>query len=357
MKALDYILKNYQKTDDESDGTFMAALVHSLNIEELKTLQRMIIRCGRYRYYFSNDLYQEADYAQNRENESVSVLLKNFLSKDQVTRLDARYRIRDRFNQQSHVMQIKILRTFLRGSREDRNWAYPRCSKELLDDVKKVWEKYHDKECAEFVIQHFPIDFVLENIDSLYPQKNYLYLSARLFHHPSFKFDMDRLRERYGGEWSYFYILSNSKGSFEKEEVLLNLYMHVIRFINKHKSLPSSHLVRENGTAIDYGLSLRLGDISTTQFYDMPFILKSMGKKGLVDEIQTFKNWDRKVTNIYNERIENSGLEFHQYEEGTLWSLYCNVIVDCLPNEYKSLVSSYVRSIRATLPGFSDCPF
>ena len=56
MKALGYILKNYQKTHDEADGTLMRALVYSLNIEELKTLQRKIIQCGRYRYHFSDYL-------------------------------------------------------------------------------------------------------------------------------------------------------------------------------------------------------------------------------------------------------------------------------------------------------------
>lgn len=353
MKALDYILKNYQKTHDEADVTFISALVYSLNIEELKTLQRKIIQCGRYRYYLSNYLYQEADYAQKRENESVSVLLKNFVNKDQDIRLDARYRLRDRFEQQSHVMQINILRAFLKGSREDRNWAYLRCSsEELQDDVKIAWEKYHDKDCAEFVIQHFPIDYVLENIDSLYPQKNHLYLCARLHNHPSFKMDMERLRERYGGEWSYFYILSNSKGVIEKKEVLQKLYMHIIRFINRYTSLPRTNHMRENGSMIDFRTSLRYGDISTTLFYDMPFVLKSMGKLGLVNEIQTFKKWDKRVTEIYNERKENCGPEFHQNKEGNLWHLYCSVIIDCLPNEYKGLVSSYIRSAGAILPPF-----
>ena len=353
MKALDYILKHYQKTHDETDGTFMSALVYSLNIEELKTLQRKIIQCGRYRYYFSDYLYQEADYAQNRVNESLSVLLKNFVSNDQVTRLDARYRLRSRFEKQSHVMQIKVLRAFLMGSREDRNWAYLRCSAdELLDDVKKAWDKHHDKECAEFVIKHFPIDYVLENINLLYPQKNHLYLCVRLLNHSSFKVDMESLRKRYGGEWSYFYILSNTKGTIEKEDVKQKLYMHIIRFINNHKSLPRVNCMRQNGSMIDFRSSLRFGDISTSQFYDMPYVLKSMGKLGLVNEIQTFKKWDKRVTEIYNERKEKCGSEFHRYEEGVLWPLYCSVIMECLPNEYKGLVSGYIKSASAILPSF-----
>lgn len=356
MKALDYILKNYQKTHNEADGTFLRALVYSLNTEELKILQRKIIQCGRYRYCFSDYLYQEADHAQKRENESISVLLKNFESKNHVTRLDARYRLRDRFYDQSKVIQIKILKAFLYGSKEDRDWAYRNCCWRYWDDslgsdVKFLWEKYQEKKCAELVIKYFPVEFVLDHLESLYPEINYIYLCARLKNQPSFKMDMERIQERYG-EWGYFNILANSEGEIEKRDVLQKLYMYIIRFINKEKTLPVVRCMRQNDSMIDFRLSLRFGDISTTYFYDMSDILKFIGKLRLIDVIQAFRKWDKKVNKIYNERKQECECDYHLSDENNLWTLYCGVVVECLPKEYQGLVSSYVRSASTILPTF-----
>lgn len=358
MKALDYILKNYQKTHDEADGTLMRALVYSLNIEELKTLQRKIIQCGRYRYHFSNYLYQEADHAQGRENESISILLKFFESKNQVTRIDARYRLRDRFDEQSKIIQTKILKAFLYGSKEDRDWAYRSCSWRYWDaslgrDIKFLWEKYREKKCAEIVIKHFPIEFVLDNIESLFPETNYIYLCARLKNYPSFKIDMERIQERYG-EWGYFNILANSEGEIKKRDVLQKLYMYIIRFINKEKTLPIVGCMRQNGSMINFRLSLRLGDISTTHFYDMSDILKFIGKLGLIDEIQAFRKWDKKVNKIYNERKHVCECGNHIYDADYLWKLYCSVIAENMPREFQHLISGYVRSASTTLPDFNE---
>ena len=74
MKPLDYILKHYQESENEGAGSVLMSLVFALNHEELRTLQRKIIQCGRYRYCFSNELYKQADFVLERKNESISSL-------------------------------------------------------------------------------------------------------------------------------------------------------------------------------------------------------------------------------------------------------------------------------------------
>ena len=162
---------------------------------------------------------------------------------------------------------------------------------------------------------------------------------------------MERIQERYG-EWGYFNILANSEGEIKKRDVLQKLYMYIIRFINKEKTLPIVGCMRQNGSMINFRSSLRFGDISTTHFYDMSDILKFIGKLGLIDEIQAFRKWDKKVNKIYNERKQVYECDYHIYDADYLWTLYCSAVVECLPNEYKGLVSGYVRSASTILPSF-----
>ena len=130
--------------------------------------------------------------------------------------------------------------------------------------------------------------------------------------------------------------------------------MYIIRFINKEKTLPIVGCMRQNGSMINFRLSLRLGDISTTHFYDMSDILKFIGKLGLIDEIQAFRKWDKKVNKIYNERKHVCECGNHIYDADYLWKLYCSVIAENMPREYQHLISGYVRSASATLPDFNE---
>ena len=358
MKALEYILKHYQKSENEGDGPVLIALLRALSPEELKTLQRKIILCGRYRYYYSDELYKLADRVLKRNNESVSVLLKNFESKDQVTRLDARYRLRDRFGEQSKVIQIKILKAFLHGSKEDRYWAYLNCCGRYWDDslekdIKFLWEKYREKECARVVIDHFPIDYLIDNMEILYPNKYYDFLCMRLMNYPLFTMDINRLPEHYGSpDIEYLFVLANSNATIEKGRASQILYKHIIQFVNENINIP----LRLYKHDIDLSYELDLGGISTSLFNYIEYILDFMGNLGLVEEIQAYKKWDKKVNKIYKERSEKWERDYHLYNQD-LWSLYCSVIVECLPKKYQGLVSNYVRSASATLPDFKECPF
>lgn len=358
MKPLDYILKHYQKSENEGVGSVLKSLVFALNNEELKTLQRKIIQCGRYRYWFSNDLYEQADFVLERKNESISALINDLDSKDNVTRLDARYRLRDRFKKQSHVTQTQIIRAFLHGSKEDRRWVYESCNyvnhynwdDSLLDDFRFVWEKYKEKRCERFIIQHFPVDYLIDNIASLYPGENYEELSIRLRNHPLFKLEIDRLKERYGNhDLGFLIVQAKSHGTLGKGKASEILYKLIAHFINENKSVPC---IYRNGFNMDY--FLMVGNLSTTLFYDMEFVLNCMGRFGLVDELLAFQKWDKKVTLIYNRRMRIWEKEKIFLSDAEKWKLYCSVIAEFMPREYKHLISGYVRSASTTLPDFKD---
>ena len=358
MKPLDYILKHYQESENEGAGSVLKSLVFALNHEELKTLQRKIIQCGRYRYWFSNDLYEQADFVLKRKNESITSLLNDLDSKDNVTRLDARYRLRDRFKEQSHVTQTQIIRAFLHGSKEDRRWAYENCNyinhynwdDSLLDDFKFVWEKHEEKQCARIIIQHFPVDYLIENIASLYPSENYEALCVRLRNHPLFNLEIDRLKERYGNhDLGFLLVQAKSHGTIEKGKASEILYKLIAHFINENKSVPKLYRC---GMSME--TCLMLGDVSTALFYDIVTVLNCMGQLGLVDELLAYRKWDKKITLIYNKRMRLWEKEKIFLSDNEKWKLYCSVIVEYMPREYNHFISGYVRSASTTLPDFKD---
>ena len=355
MKPLDYILKHYQESENEGAGSVLMSLVFALNHEELKTLQRKIIQCGRYRYCFSNELYKQADFVLERKNESISSLIIDFGSKDNVTRLDARDRLRDRFKGQSHVTQTQIIRAFLHGSKEDRHWVYFSINDycwddSLIDDFKFVWEKYKEKQCERIIIQHFPVDYLIENIASLYPGENYEELSIRLRNHPLFSLEIDRLKERYGNrDLGFLLVQAKSHGTIKEGKASEILYRLIAHFINENKSVPC---IYRNGFNMDY--FLMVGDLSTALFYDMEFVLNCMGRLGLVEEIQEYRKWDKKVTLIYKKRARIWEKDEIFLSDADKWKLYCSVIAEYMPREYQHLISGYVRSASATLPDFNE---
>ena len=355
MKPLDYILKYYQESENEGAGSVLKSLVFALNHEELKTLQKKIIQCGRYRYWLSNDLYELADFVLKRKNESISSLLSDLDSKDNVTRLDARYRLRDRFKGQSHETQTQIIRAFLHGSKEDRRWVYFSLNdyywdNSLLDDFKFVCEKYKEKRCERIIIQHFPVDYLIENIASLYPGENYEALSIRLRNHPLFNLEIDRLKERYGNhDLGFLLVQAKSHGTIEKGNASEILYTLIAYFINENKSVPNLYRC---GMSME--TCLMLGDVSTALFYDIVTVLNCMGQLGLVDELLTYRKWDKKITLIYNKRMRLWEKEKIFLSDGEEWKLYCSVIAEYMPREYQHLISGYVRSASATLPDFKE---
>ena len=358
MKPLDYILKYYQESENEGADSVLKSLVFTLNHEELKTLQRKIIQCGRYRYWLSNDLYELADFVLERKNESISSLLSDLDSNDNATRLDARFRLRNRFKGQSHETQTQIIRAFLHGSKEDRRWVYENCNyinhynwdDSLLDDFKFVWEKYKEKQCERIIIQHFPVDYLIENVASLYPSENYEALSIRLRNHPLFNLEVERLKECYGNhDLGFLHVQAKSHGTIEKGKASEILYKLIAHFINVNKSVPC---IYRNGVNMDY--FLMFGNLSTALFYDMEFVLNCMGRLGLIDELLAYRKWDNKVTRIYKKRVRIWKKDEIFLSDAEKWKLYCSVIAEYIPRQYQHLISGYVRSASATLPDFNE---
>lgn len=349
MKALDYILANYQQEKYQAslaERAVLRALVHTLNKEELLRLQKKLKR-GTSKWSVGSGLYEEAAKVLNKiqphKNESISALLNALTDKQSGKVAEARAELRDRFGKQSFQMQRKILKAMLSASKQDRVWAYKQLSNGwddfFFEDVKNLWEQYHEKECVAVIIKHFPMEYVYENLSALDTHGNYTNLCIKLIYHPKFKIDTDRLKESpvfYGSpEVEYLYILAKSRSKIEQREATHTLFNQIAVFINTHDT-PPQYLRR----SYNFRQQIEERSVSTKYFDVVSGILWCMGELGLVDELIAFEEWDNmvRINFLGSEELQYMGNAYSSEEEKELWHLFLQTITECLPTEYQQLV-------------------
>ncbi|MBR2155079.1 MAG: hypothetical protein IJ901_10775 [Bacteroidaceae bacterium] len=350
MNALDYILANYQQEKYQAslaERAVLRALVHTLNKEELLILQKKLKR-GSSKWSVGKGLYEEAikvmGKIQPHRNESISALLKAFTDKQSGKVADARAELRDRFGKQSFLTQRKILKAMLNASKQDRIWAYNRLNYSwdgfFFEDVKTLWEQYHEKECGIVIIKHFPMEYVYDNLSALNIRGNYTNLCIKLIHHPKFQIDKKRLKEApvfYGSpEVEYLYILAKSKSKIEKGEATRTLFNQMAVFINIVNTPPQFI----GNRAYNFERQIEDGNVTTKHLEFVSCVLWCMGELGLVEELIAFEEWDNIVKHRFysDEEVEYLTRGYNTDCIKELWNLYRQTIVECLPNEYQQLV-------------------
>lgn len=357
MNALDYILANYQQEKYQAslaERKVLRALVHTLKKEELLILQKKLKR-GSSKWSVGKVLCDESTKVLGKrypkKNESISALLKAFTDKQSGKVAKARAELRERFDKQSFQTQRKILQAMLSASKQDRVWAYKQLSNGwddfFFEDVKNLWELYHEKECVAVIIKHFPMEYVYENLSALDTHGNYTNLCIKLIHHPKFQIDKERLKEDfvfYGyPEVEYLYILAKSKSKIEKGEATRTLFNQMAVFINTHDT-PPKYLGNRS-----YNLEQQIEEMCvSTKHFDFVFgILWCMGELGLVDELIAFEEWDNmvRIKFLGSEELQYMGNAYSSEEEKELWHLFLQTITECLPTEYQQLVQVKYSSI------------
>lgn len=349
MNALDYILVNYQQEKYQAslaERGVLRALVHTLNKEELLILQKKLKR-GSSKWSVGKVLCDESTKVLGKrypkKNGSISALLKAFTDKQSGKVAKARAEFRERFDKQSFQTQRKILQAMLSASKQDRVWAYKQLSNGwddfFFEDVKNLWEQYHEKECVAVIIKHFPMEYVYENLSALDTHGNYTNLCIKLIHHPKFQIDKERLKEDfvfYGyPEVEYLYILAKSRSNIEIGEATRTLFNQLAVFINTHDT-PPKYLRR----SYDFGQQIEEMCVSTKHFDFVSGILWCMGELGLVEELIAFEEWDNmvKIKFLESEELQYMGNAYSFEEKKELWHLFLQTLIECLPTEYQQLV-------------------
>jgi len=356
MKALDFILENYQEEKYQNsyvERMTLKALVHALNEKEMAELQKRI-KPGHATRSVARELNAEVSRVLKKrvpqKNESIATLLKYFTDSRSGKVMDARKKLWVRFYRQSFLDQRKILQAMLRGSKQDRIWAYGKLERQwdqyLFDEVKRVWEEYHEQQCIAVVTKYFPLDYLYEHQEELNFPDNYISYCIRMVHHPSFSINMDRLSELVSQahipglrpfsmgsvDSNYLYILAESKSKVEKGVATKLLFRNIANFVRlEYEQYDEQRKVME--------LEKRLveGKISTKYLPLVDEFLKSMGELGLAEELIAFEEWDNMVKERYlkDERLNSLVQDSSIHYAHAALLLFAKVIDSCLPEEFQ----------------------
>ena len=351
--AFEYILAKYQlpKYKKVSNRAVLKALVSTLKPKELKELQKKLKRTSS-RWNVGFDLYNEAEKVlgsnKPKKNETISCLLKQFTDKKSGKVASSRVKLKDRFAQQDFLSQRKIIKAFLFGSKLDREWAYGRlkCNWDnfFSNDIKTLWEKYHDAECKLIVIRFLPTDYILENLSSLDSDENYSWLCTRLINLPQFQLDKDRLSKCphifWSGEIEYLYILAKSKSHIEEGEATRILFESIASTIS-HEKVPGDVTTISGRYSPEKKFDLVGvvdGFIPTTKWLQgVQRVIWCMGKLGLADELIAFEEWDKGVQYKFFQTWQSENYFFY-YSAPECYDLFRMIVAECIPDRYKYLI-------------------
>ena len=116
-------------------------------------------------------------------NETIDELIVRFCSGDPDERHNASTQLCSRFGAQSYVDQVKTIKALLKGEDCDREWCYETMktwwSDELIPNVQRVWETFHEKGCASIVARKLPSSYVIAHRVEL-EEKDYASACLRL---------------------------------------------------------------------------------------------------------------------------------------------------------------------------------
>lgn len=350
MSALEYILSNYQKPSVQklfSERSVLRALVHTLSKNELKQLEKEFKRGGS-KWKIENDLCREIAKALKkhlpRKVESTSALLRLYTDKKSGRVTYARKELKKRFETQPYKVQKQILKAFLYGSRDDRIRTFWYLRKHwdnyFYEDVKYLWELYHEEDCQLVIIKHFPMEYVYDNLKYLDSRDNYTHLCIKLIHHPLFHIDKSRFSFLFdnNADVEYLFILALSNSQCEKGMATRILYEQIVEYINNQQTspIPKSnsqqpwYFSKDESPFWYFSMD---GNLSTKHFHVVSRILWCMGRLGLAEELIDYAMWDDLVQRKIIQNMYEDNDSPDEY-----WDLFRMTIAECLPDEYKSKV-------------------
>ena len=132
-----------------------------------------------------------------KRNTPIVTLIRNFVNKESGKVSESRKEIRRRFPALDWKDQKKIISAFLDSCASDREWMYTRLF-DYWDDcfaeqIKSLWEKYHEDKCAWVVIRFLPENYVKSQIDHFPGGRNYYFVCRRLAHNEDFQIERNKL--------------------------------------------------------------------------------------------------------------------------------------------------------------------
>ena len=267
---------------------------------------------------------------KQKRNTPVTTLIKDFTNKKSGKVSVSRDEIIWRFDYLDWKDQKKILMAFLDSGKTDRAWAYKKLlrfwDKSFEQQVRKLWETYHEERCSWSVIRYFPLDYITQHMADFTDRRDYYFICLRLAQDPNFAIDRSRLSKT--DFLSLLHHTGRNLSDGESRDTLYNIVHDccVSRF--SITQLERISLIRKNEV------------ITPTRFHEVSLALYYLEKLGKYPIIEEFDKWIEEL----GETIVNSPELKSIREGGVVWDDYDRKTAEVAVAKlyaYKALAEKY----------------
>lgn len=244
-----------------------------------------------------------------RRNGTIDELIARFYSEDPDERPNARDQLCSRFGAQSYVDQVKIIKALLKGENYDREWCYGTMktwwSDELIPNVQRAWETFHEKGCASIVARKLPSSYVVSHRVEL-EEKDYASVCLRLCTDENCQVDDTRLNRT-----EFIEIIAHNHRNIDDNdadellfgyllEVLTDKYNHCIDLYNYSTTCYHVEYTKQS-ERMNYRPSLL--SIKAIEKYVI-----ALGKAGKTNTIIKFYRWSKYVQQLLDDYLADSAI-------------------------------------------------
>ena len=238
--------------------------------------------------YYLFLVYMDRTKSRNRP---IATVIKNYLDKKSGKVTESRNEIQRRFFGLDWKDQKRIMSAFLDSGKSDRDWAYSRLldlwDSSFQEQIKGLWDEYHEFRCAGIIIRHFPLDYIRENMDQFKEDRDYYFICLRLAKGKDYMIERAKLSKT-----DYLAVLYHTEREITDDDARDTLYgiVHDCCFCD-------SFLAR-----LEHLGEGRRGNLVTPANYrDVNLAIYYLLRLDKEDVVQQFREWNEKVEDaIYN---------------------------------------------------------
>ena len=242
---------------------------------------------------------------ENQVNVPIEELLELVQHGDEDEVDEASQLIWDRFANQSHDCQIRIIKTLLSADEDNRDYCYWNMLMEWWDeavipDIERAWKKRKDPLWVRVIAYRFPKEYVLAHQDEI-GKKDYVALCLRLAGEEGFVIDKSRLTRA-----QYCRIVAHNHILLESDEAESLLFGHILQCLQSdHQPLedywnrwnesccrPSGFL---HGTCKDFLSAMLSQKPSLTYLPGVTYIIRCLKYTGNNKAIMKFLLWNHNL--------------------------------------------------------------
>ena len=231
------------------------------------------------------------NYRSKPRNNPIVTVIKNYLDKKSGKVTESREEIRRRFFGLDWKDQRKIMSAFLDAGKSDRDWAYSKLldlwDSSFEEQVKGLWDQYHEYKCAWIIIRHFPLDYIRKNMDQFKEDRDYYFICLRLAKDKNYTIEKEKLSKT-----DYLAVLYHTERKITDDDARDTLYgiVHDCCFSDSFLSR-LEHI----------GEGKRGNVITPANYRDVNLSIYYLLRLDKEDVVQQFREWNEKVEDaIYN---------------------------------------------------------